>query len=194
MAKINNTTPLPPLTPHEDLINALASMQNVGANKSNSHFKSKYVTLDALLDSVKATLIKHNLALIQTLISDDGKVGIQTSLLHVTGHSFDFGKLMVKADGMNPQQVGGALTYLRRQSICTALTISVDTDHDGNDTAKVSQAKWHSIIPESQRLAAHEYCVAKGWLAINETLDHLPAQVVNAIMAKPDNFLKAINQ
>ena len=193
MPKIT-TDKLPALTPHEDLINALASMQNVGANKSNSHFKSKYVTLDALLDSVKATLSKHNLALIQTLTSEESKVGINTSLLHISGHSFDFGKLMVSSAGLNPQQVGGALTYIRRQSICTALTISVDTDHDGNDTAKSIPVKWYEIIPASQRLAAHEYCVAKGWIAVNETLDHLPAQVVNAIMAKPDNFLKAINQ
>jgi hypothetical protein len=39
---------------------------------------------------------------------------------------------MVKAENLTAQQVGGALTYIRRQSIQTACGISVDLDDDGN--------------------------------------------------------------
>ena len=56
---------------------------------------------------------------------------MSTAFLHVTGERFDFGRLMVKAEGLTPQQVGGAITYLRRQSIQTACGISVDLDDDG---------------------------------------------------------------
>jgi hypothetical protein len=40
--------------------------------------------------------------------------------------------LMVKAENLTAQQVGGALTYIRRQSIQTACGISVDLDDDGH--------------------------------------------------------------
>lgn len=113
------------------LVAALAELDNVKANKINPAFKARYVSLDALLDAIKPVLLDHDLALIQTLVSEDGKVGVSTAFLHASGERFDFGKLMVKAEGLTAQQIGGAITYIRRQSIQTACGISVDLDDDG---------------------------------------------------------------
>ena len=113
------------------LVAALAELDNVKANKINPAFKAKYVSLDALLDAIKPVLLDHDLALIQTLVSEEGKVGVSTAFLHSSGERFDFGRLMVKADGLTAQQIGGAITYIRRQSIQTACGISVDLDDDG---------------------------------------------------------------
>jgi hypothetical protein len=121
-----------PTTIHTDIINALADFENVKANKINPAFKARYVSLDALLEACKPVLHKHNLALIQTLVSDEGKVGIETSFLHTSGQSFSFGKLLMKAENMTAQQMGSALTYFKRQSMMTACGISMDTDTDGN--------------------------------------------------------------
>ena len=129
---------MPTLSPNQDLINALSQMENVGANRINPAFKARYVSLDCLLDAIKPVLHKHNLALIQKLVSDDGVVGVQTSFLHSDGTSFDFGTLMVSADKLTAQQIGGALTYIKRQSIQTACGISVDLDLDGNDSKPAS--------------------------------------------------------
>ena len=121
-----------PTTATSALVQALAALDNVKANKVNPAFKgSRYISLDALLEAVKPVLLDHDLALVQTLVSEDGKVGVSTAFLHSSGERFDFGRLMVKADGLTPQQVGGAITYLRRQSIQTACGISVDLDDDG---------------------------------------------------------------
>jgi hypothetical protein len=125
------TTPKTPQTATGSLVAALAELDNVKANKINPAFKAKYVSLDALLDAIKPVLLDHDLALIQTLVSEDGKVGVSTAFLHASGERFDFGKLMVKADGLTAQQIGGAITYIRRQSIQTACGISVDLDDDG---------------------------------------------------------------
>ena len=113
------------------LVKALAALDNVKANKINPAFKARYVSLDALLDAIKPVLLEHDLALVQTLVSEEGKVGVSTAFMHASGERFDFGRLMVKAEGLTPQQVGGAITYLRRQSIQTACGISVDLDDDG---------------------------------------------------------------
>jgi hypothetical protein len=42
---------------------------------------------------------------------------------------------MVKAEGLDAQKIGGAITYIRRQSIQTACGISVDLDDDGATAA-----------------------------------------------------------
>jgi hypothetical protein len=126
-------------SPHIDLINALAEMENVVGNKINPAFKSRYVTLDALLDAIKPTLHRHNLAFIQNLLSDDGEIGVQTAFLHTSGHTFDFGRLIINATNMNAQKIGEALTYIRRQSIQTACGISIDLDDDGNGSNNKTQ-------------------------------------------------------
>jgi hypothetical protein len=124
--------PTPPTTATSALVQALAALDNVKANKSNPAFKgSRYVSLDALLEAVKPVLLDHDLALIQTLVSQEGKVGVSTAFLHSSGERFDFGTLLVKAEGLTAQQIGGAITYIRRQSIQTACGISVDLDDDG---------------------------------------------------------------
>jgi hypothetical protein len=114
------------------LVQALAALDNVKANKVNPAFKgSRYISLDALLEAVKPVLLDHDLALIQTLVSQEGKVGVSTAFLHASGERFEFGTLLVKAEGLTAQQIGGAITYIRRQSIQTACGISVDLDDDG---------------------------------------------------------------
>jgi len=109
----------------------VAALAELKANKINPAFKARYVSLDALLDAIKPVLLDHDLALIQTLVSQEGKVGVSTAFLHSSGERFDFGTLLVKAEGLTAQQIGGAITYIRRQSIQTACGISVDLDDDG---------------------------------------------------------------
>ena len=120
-----------PPTATASLVAALAELDNVKANKINPAFKARYVSLDALLDAIKPVLLDHDLALIQTLVSQEGKVGVSTAFLHTSGERFDFGTLLMKAEGLTAQQVGGLITYVRRMSISTACGISVDLDDDG---------------------------------------------------------------
>jgi len=169
--------------PYFDLITALSSMENVGANRINPAFKgSRYVSLDALLDSVKPVLAQHNLALVQVLETEEGKVGVSTSLLHTSGHLFSFGKLMVKADGLTAQQVGGAITYIRRQSIQTACGISVDLDDDGHQASAPKPQAPKVFMGELRfEKAAVEILTLKGWLKPGQGLKDLSAEHLAAI-------------
>jgi hypothetical protein len=177
--------------PYFDLIAALSSMENVGANRTNPAFKgSRYVSLDALLDSVKPVLQAHNLALVQVLETEEGKVGVSTSLLHTSGHLFAFGKLMVKADGLTAQQVGGCLTYIRRQSIQTACSISVDLDLDGNDSAPKPQAPKPYLGDIKYEQAAIALLIAKAYLKPGQTLTDLNDQGRTIIQSEA--FIQAV--
>jgi hypothetical protein len=165
--------------PYFDLIGALAKMENVGANRvlATNSFKSRYVSLDSLLDSVKPILKEHNLALIQVLETEEGKVGVSTSFLHSSGHLFSFGKLMVKADGLTAQQVGGAITYIRRQSIQTACGISVDLDDDGHQASAAKPQAPKVFMGELKyEKAAVEILITKGWLKPGQGLKDLSSE------------------
>jgi hypothetical protein len=136
-----------PKSPTADLVAALSELDNIKANKINPAYKAKYITLDLLLDSVKPILFAHNLALIQTLVSEEGKVGVSTAFLHTSGERFDFGRLMLKSEGLDAQKIGGAITYIRRMSICTACGVSVDNDSDGNDLVQASTFRSAAVHP-----------------------------------------------
>ena len=189
MSKV--TQPLEQSNPYADVIAALSKMENVGANRINPAFKARYVSLDALLDAVKPVLWEHNLALIQTLETEEGKVGVSTSLLHTSGHAFSFGRLMVKADGLTAQQIGGAVTYIRRQSIQTACGISVDLDDDGHQaSASKPEASKAFMGNPNLEAAAVEILVSKGWLKPGQGLKDLSAEHLSVL--KNNAFQQAV--
>ena len=164
------------------LVKALAALDNVKANKINPAFKARYVSLDALLDAVKPTLAKHNLALVQVLETEEGKVGVSTSFVHASGHLFSFGKLMVKADGLTAQQVGGAITYIRRQSIQTACGISVDLDDDGQQASAPKPQAPKVFMGELKfEKAAVDILTTKGWLKPGQGLKDLSAEHLSVL-------------
>ena len=177
-----------------DFVAALNALENVSANKSNPAFKgSKYVSLDQLLDAVKPVLASHNFALTQIVRTQtDGRIGVVTAFRHRDGTTFEGGDLFIRADGLEPQKIGAALTYIRRQSIQTACCVSVDADLDGNGltlSPSIKASPTASQSPQTPRpsgyLAHPEAAVRvlqrKGWLKDGQGLADLTAEHLTSI-------------
>lgn len=206
-----------------DLVAAIAEIQNVAPNKvlKTNQFTSKYISLDVILDNVKPILAKHNLALYQHPVSEPGMVGIATKIIHASGHIFDFDRLAIKSERQgrdkdgNPttvhltaQEVGSAISYIRRISICIALSLAVDTDDDGAaasrphaSSSSVGPRKADVIvrtvsldIPDTDAPKALAYCRRKGWLTAEQTIADLATDKVEAINAQFPAFLAAIRK
>jgi len=138
-----------PASIHAAFAAALAEMTSPKANKVNPAFKSKYATLDAILDHVRPILAKHGLALTQSVHSEEGRVGVQTRIVGTEGF-LDLGSITVATKPeTTAQQVGGILTYLRRQSIQASLGIATDLDDDGNESATVAPASGRTWTPRA---------------------------------------------
>jgi hypothetical protein len=177
-----------------DFVAALNALENVSANKSNPAFKgSKYVSLDQLLDAVKPVLASHNFALTQIVRTQtDGRIGVVTAFRHRDGTTFEGGDLFIRADGLEPQKIGAALTYIRRQSIQTACCVSVDADLDGNGltlSPSIKASPTASQSPQTPRpsgyLAHPEAAVRvlqrKGWLKEGQGLADLTPEHLTSI-------------
>ena len=181
------------------LVKALAELHNVGANKTvKANFTAKYVSLDVLLDAIKPILAKHDLALRQQIISEDGKVGVLSQFIHADGTVFEAGRLLLKADGLTPQQVGSLVTYSRRITASTAAGISVDTDDDGAAASRpagpASGRPWTAFIPADLTDKAKAYVVGKGWLKDSQKLTDLPDEHVATILGNQTAFLNVIRR
>jgi ERF superfamily len=118
------------------LIAAKAKFTPIHKNKVNPHFKSKYATLDEILEAIAPALLANNLLLIQPTIVKDNLTILKTILIHAESGEQLESELTIPAIA-DPQKLGAAMTYYRRFSVCSLLAIAPDDDDDGT-TAKAT--------------------------------------------------------
>lgn len=114
----------------------------------NTFFQGrKYTTLDELLNVIRGPLSDNGLVLMQDTDCDGTRVKVVTRLIHESGESmesaplnytlqpeFTGGKQGAPVIQVPPgvQQIGKAITYLRRYSLSPFLGIASEVDDDGN--------------------------------------------------------------
>lgn len=96
--------------------------------KSGKNYSFKYADLSACVEAAAPTLKKYELAVTQILTG--GK--LVTLLVHSSGQWFRSDVSIVLGDAIDYQDLGSAITYLKRYSYCAILGIVADTDDDAN--------------------------------------------------------------
>lgn len=106
-------------------------LTGVVKDAKNLHFKNRYASLEAVLDTARPALQANGLSVTQAPgAMVDGCVEITTMLMHTSGEWMRSTVHMpvVKRD---PQGVGSALTYGMRYSLMAALGVPPTDDDDG---------------------------------------------------------------
>ena len=132
-----------------ELAAALAAAQGeiepAPKDSDNPFYKSKYASLPAVRQAVRAAFARHGLSVVQMPEVHDGKLCLRTLLLHASGQSLDCGVLSADVDLANPQKIGSAITYFRRYALAAISQTVADDDDDANANvappAKQAQAK-----------------------------------------------------
>jgi hypothetical protein len=126
-------------------------VKNPSNNATNPMYKSKYSTLDNVINTVKPILAEFGLSYIQSpSTSEDGlHIGTTTLLMHESGEwiesdpivlpAYKLGKDSVKI--YDAQAAGIAITYSRRYSLSSLLGISSEDDDDASSIVHESNAK-----------------------------------------------------
>lgn len=100
---------------------------------TNPFFKSSYITLDGILETVRPILSKHGLAILQEATGEDGSVIVKTYLIHESGQIYQTEPLAMTPQKANdPQQMGSCITYAKRYQLAALLGICESVDDDGN--------------------------------------------------------------
>jgi hypothetical protein len=118
----------------KELFSALCKAQSQirGAVKDsrNPHFNSMFANLESVVEAIRQPLADNSLCFTQSVF--DGHV--HTTIWHSSGeHTVSLVPFLGKMDNM--QQVGAALTYARRQGLCTAFGVPQVNDDDGEECA-----------------------------------------------------------
>lgn len=143
-----------------DFVNFLNEIENVQADKTNSHFRSKYASLAEVLSTIKTTARKHRLAYhaitdynLNVPISGESTptmiLLLRSRFIHENGEIIEAGVLpfVLSKTQEDPQKFGSMMTYLRRQAAQTACGISTDQDDDGNLASQAPASLPSRLIP-----------------------------------------------
>jgi hypothetical protein len=108
-------------------------MQGISKEGKNPAFKSKYVTLDSILDTLRPILTSNGLMLTQGSQQPETMqtVTVESRIIHTSGEWIST-TVTIPVTKPDAHGLGSALTYGRRYSVSALLAISADEDDDAN--------------------------------------------------------------
>jgi hypothetical protein len=125
-----------------------AQADMTGAKKTtvNGFFKSKYSDLVSVVEAVKVPFADNGLSYVQFPIEENGRIGIETILMHVSGE-FLSNSFTVTLSKQDAQGAGSALTYCRRYSLQAIAGIPSEDDDGNSASAPKPQYKQPAAQP-----------------------------------------------
>ncbi len=191
------------------LAKAQAEMGKAIKESTNPAFRSKYADLGNVMDACLPALNKHNIAVIQPIVSDvDGRF-VKTILIHESGETLECAVPLIV--GKNDMQgLGSAITYGRRYGLMSMAGIAPEDD-DGNAAAKnvqssaIAQARDDGVLdglPEnaSPREKAEAYAKAicadfsgKGVKALDRSWDNWQKHIAKLQDSYPDLWSSVVD-
>lgn len=130
------------------LMAAQQEFPEIPKDKENTYFKSKYSTLDAIQKACWPVLHKHGLLPNWILTQDGGRLTVTFILTHTSGEKLE--NALSASEGANIQEIGKAITYLRRYTAAPLLGITSDEDDDGNAGARPRKGRRPQGRPEQR--------------------------------------------
>jgi hypothetical protein len=146
------------LTLHQKLHRAKLAIGKVVKNAQSHH--SKYADLNAIMAEVEPVLLENGLVLLQPIQANS----VCTQIIDI-----DSGAMIVSImdlpQGITPQQMGSAITYYRRYTLQSALSLQA-IDDDGQQASKEqpTETKKESLSTERfnnalAKIASKEFTV-----------------------------------
>jgi hypothetical protein len=121
-------------------------VEKVTKDATNPFFKSKYASLENVIETIEAPLGQCGLSWAQFPDGD----GLYTLITHKSGEWIG-AHASLELKGHTPQDQGSAITYMRRYALSAALGLATEEDDDGNAATVAAKAKPAALpVPPKQ--------------------------------------------
>jgi len=148
------------------LIQAQGKFSPILRTATNPHFRSKYATLDAIIDATRDALGGEGLAVSQLLTPQNT---LRTVLMHISGQTIE-SEINLFLNKQDSQGNGSAITYARRYALSAILGVASEDDDDGNGAAKKTK-----LTSEEIKAAISAICAgcetAEDWAEARATME-----------------------
>ena len=102
-------------------------------DSENPDFKSKYISLNALMDAVLPVLNRNGLVWVTAPTYSEGKAALNYRLIFAEVEDAELeGTMFLETAKDDPQGQGSGITYARRYSLEAVLGLTATVDDDGN--------------------------------------------------------------
>jgi hypothetical protein len=142
MKKQETTVEAAALTFLQKLHNAKQSIKKVAKNAKNPHFKNNYADINALIEEVEPILLENRLLLLQPI--EDGYV--YTRIVDVDSAEI-CESCMKLPEIQDPQRIGSAVTYYRRYTLQSLMSLQ-SIDDDSNLASEAVKSQKQGLSPE----------------------------------------------
>lgn len=119
-----------------ELAKAMVKVQRALApvckDAENPFVKSRYATLNAVIDACRDALIAQAVWVVQVPVAVEAEhLGLMTKLVHGESGQWQSSLMVMPLPKNDPQGYGSALTYARRYGLATLVGLASETDDDG---------------------------------------------------------------
>jgi hypothetical protein len=130
------------LTFLQKLHSAKQSIKKIAKNAKNPHFKNNYADINALIEEVEPILLENRLLLLQPI--EDGYVYTKIICIDSNDRTISCMKL---PEIIDPQKIGSAVTYYRRYTLQSLLSLQA-VDDDANLSSEAVKSQKQGLSPE----------------------------------------------
>ena len=129
-----------------DLAKALIAVQHTQQpaikDRENPFAKSRYATLNSVMDSCRDALLTNGIWVTQYPVpAEAGHLGLVTKLTHAESGQWQSSLLVMPLPKADPQGYGSAMTYARRYALSALLGMVTEDDDDGEAASRDTSAK-----------------------------------------------------
>jgi hypothetical protein len=101
--------------------------------KTGGSYTFDYAPHELIVAAIRQPLADCGLAVSQILaMTPDGAPALRTVLLHASGERIEDTFPLPLKEGMSAQEIGSAITYIRRYALSAILGLATEDDDDGN--------------------------------------------------------------
>lgn len=122
-------------------------VEPITKDSDNPYFKSKYASLDHIIEATSAYLTTTGLTFAQF---PDGLNGLTTILMHKDSGEWLESRYEIPLAKNDPQGAGSALTYMRRYALGAILGLATEEDDDANSESKPAVKKTNIVERNDQ--------------------------------------------
>lgn len=163
------------LTPFESIIKIQSEIKDLKKDTNNPFFKSKYMNLSSIVNTIKPILHNNNCFTTHEVIEEDGRMKLWSKICYKDGVVLLQCKSpLLTKDPNDPQKLGSAITYMRRYNLTAMLEIEEDDD-DGNnasqDTKKRSDKENFQQISDKDMKETLKKYNEKDFIRIKEAIE-----------------------
>ena len=165
------------------LVKVQAEIKNPKKEANNPFFKSKYSTLDSVIETYKELCSKNDLVVMENPVSkvtESGKslIGVEILLMHSSGQFINFDPYLLSPVKNDPQGVGSSITYARRYTLSSVFNIASEDDDDGNSASgNVKHAPKFKVATQAEIGNLKKEIIAFSKLMAEQGKDVKPEQV-----------------